>query len=460
MSDVDPRIADLRATIATAIRCHAGNDALVQQDALAYGTFICKPPFAHDDVEREIAAVRAQIDPPARMSRADRGADYLDKKNSDRNSFAWPEPLDLAALANREPRAPEFIVPDWLPVGYATLLAGHGGVGKSAIALHLAVCMALGREFAGITVAQRKVLYLSCEDREGVLHWRLDRICRHLDVSINELLGKLDILDLVGHDALLWAADPRAPYTAGYGELQARVQANGIEVLFLDGISDTFAGSEISRTDAKRYVNAMVGLIPPTTGAVLLLGHVAKPTASDARTTEGYSGSTGWHNAARARWYLYPETEQEDDSKKPVRTGRLALELQKSNLGPIDETIPWRWSEAAHMFLPEEPQSNFDRIQQQRAERRGILLAFKACAQADIAVPAATTGRRTAFHVLAAQPDFADSMRGKVSARRFWREMEHLRAINHVCEASIRRADRHVVVTLALTTEGMRACGQ
>ncbi len=64
------------------------------------------------------------------------------------------------------------IIPDWLPCGYATL-AGHGGAGKSYIALYLAFCMAAGRDFFGVELDQRRVLYLSCEDRSDVLHWRL-----------------------------------------------------------------------------------------------------------------------------------------------------------------------------------------------------------------------------------------------------------------------------------------------
>jgi RecA-family ATPase len=101
------------------------------------------------------------------------------------------------------------LVPDRLPAGYATLLAGHGSVGKSGIALYLAVCMAAGRPFFGLGVAQRQVLYLSCEDREAVLHWRLTRICRHLGVDLATLAGSLDILDLVGTDSMLWERDLR-----------------------------------------------------------------------------------------------------------------------------------------------------------------------------------------------------------------------------------------------------------
>jgi RecA-family ATPase len=374
----------------------------------------------------------------------------------------WPVPLDLAVLATREPQPPKFIIDAWLPSGYATLFAAHGGSGKSTIALLQAVCIALGLPFAGMPTKRRRVLYLSCEDRESVLHWRLSRICAYLGVNMADLAGWLVVLDLVGHDSVLWITNPGsgASYTAAFGELAGRIKASGCQVIYVDGIADVYGGEENSRAHVKQFVNALVGLIDPDDGAIVLIGHVNKDTALVSTSTEGYSGSTGWHNSVRARWYLYHETEQDDDSRKPVRTGRLAMELQKSNLGESDECIAWRWNEPAHMFLPEEAQSNFDRVNQQIQERRGILLAMKACTDAGTYVPAATTGPRTAFHVLSVQSVFADSMRsGRASVRRFWREIEHLRSIRHIEDSSIRRADRKHTATLVLTTEGMRSCG-
>ena len=377
---------------------------------------------------------------------------------------AWPDPLDLEALAESAPEPPKFIIPDWLPAGYATLLAGHGGVGKSAIALHLAVCIAAGLPFFGLDVGRRRVLYLSCEDRENVLHWRLSRICSHLAVKLASLRNWLNVVDLVGHDAVLWERDPRTGYTAtaAYGLLALRMEQHRTEVLIVDGVTDTFAGGENVRHEVKRFVNALVALIPEDTGAVLLVGHIAKPNASAAQTTEGYSGSTAWHNSVRARWYLHPETAQSDDSNQPDRTGDLILELQKSNLGRTDQSMRFAWDDQTHMFLGREVMATtaLDRTHRDRVERAGVVRALKVCAAATpaIIVPAATTGRRTAFHVLSACREFPNSLRGRQSVRRFWRHIEALRHMGWVTEASYRRANRHITAQLVLSTEGMRQC--
>ncbi|MPZ47256.1 MAG: AAA family ATPase [Betaproteobacteria bacterium] len=436
-------------SMAGSMRRRGMSPEAIEAALLAENSTRCEPPLVDDEV-RSIARSVARYEP--QTSRA--GV----TPSSPPNDIAWPAPLDLTALARRTPMEPDFILADWLPAGYATLLAGHGGAGKSAIALHLAVCIALGLPFAGIATFRRRVLYLSCEDRERVLHWRLERICRHLGVRMSDLDGWLMMLDLVGHDSVLWMPDRSgAAFTAAYGELDSRMQSTEAQVLCIDGISDTYGGSEISRPEVKRFVNALIALIHPDDGAVLLIGHVAKPTASNAATTEGYSGSTGWHNSARARWYLYPETERDEGSDRPQRTGRLLLELQKSNLGPVDQTIAWRWDAEAHMFLPETAPSHFDRMHLQRDERRGILLALRGCAQRSIVVPFAMQGSRTAYHVLRECPEFPDSMRsGKAAVRRFRREIEHLCQIRVIEEVAYRRPNGHKGSRVMLTPEGER----
>ena len=377
----------------------------------------------------------------------------------------WPPGLDLEVLAELEPELPQFIIPDWLPCGYATLLAGHGGVGKSAIALHLAVCIAAGEPFFGLEVGRRRVLFLSCEDRRPVLHWRLSRICAHLGIDLASLRGWLEIVDLVGTDAILWDRDPRTGniITPAYARLQERMGDYQTEVLMVDGVSDTFAGNENARGEVKRFVNGLVALIPPDTGAVLLLGHVSKPGSTAGANGEGYSGSTGWHNSARARWYLYPEASPGEDGGRDERTGDLILELQKSNLGRTDQSIRFSWHDDAHLFLGREiiGATAADRAHRDRIERKGILGALRACAESipAIVVPAAQTGQRTAYNTLSLRPEFPDLMRaGKAGRRRFWRQIEALRQMHAIEECAYRRANRHVAAQIVLTAEGVRQC--
>jgi RecA-family ATPase len=283
-----------------------------------------------------------------------------------------------------------------------------------------------------------------------------------LRISLTDLAGKLDILDLVGHSSTLWNLDrnTRETRTAAYWWLKARMNAYETEVLIVDGINDTFGGNEIDRTEVKSYINSLLALIPLDRGALFLIGHVNKVTTTNAVTSEGYSGSTQWHNGVRSRLYLYPETESGEEERRPERTGRLILTQQKSNYGSqIDRTSAWRWDDTAHMFLPELGLGSFDRSVQKAQEERGILLAFKGCALAGIDVPAATTGPRTAFHVLSSQPIFPETLKDSKPCRaRFWRHVEKLRAARCLEERSMTSKFRNKTAAIYLTDKGMREC--
>lgn len=361
----------------------------------------------------------------------------------------WPACLDLKAMSQHSPVRPQFIIPNWLPSGYATLLAGHGGVGKSGIALHLAACISLGRHFFGAVTSKRRVLYLSCEDRTNVLHWRLKHVCDFEGISLNDLVGELEIIDLVGHDCILYSRDPRTGETRSpsYARLASRMRELGAEMLIVDGISDAFGGNENSKVEVKQFVNSLLSLIPADVGALLLIGHVAKPTASAPNTAEGYSGTTGWHNAARARWYLFPETEPGDDwGGRLVRTGRLQLELQKSNYGAADQAMRFRWDEQARLFVGTMMTSSTNPAQrkaQETQEKQGILDAGRAAIGKGLSVPAASTGPKTALHVLSAETVFPASLRGPQHRKRFWRLVREMQSQQLIGVESYVSTSRH-----------------
>lgn len=422
-------------------------DAAVAGHSHSEAVNLMPPP---DD---ELAALEARAS-VRRMSQKMNGDALRD------DARTWPAPLDLNELAQTEPSPPQEIMKG-LPCGYATLLAGHGGAGKSQIALTLAVCVATGTEFFGLPVSQRRAIYFSCEDRQSVLHWRLARICAFLNIEMSALSGHLEIVDLVARDTILFSRDPRTGnfIAPPYGEFQRLIQTTGSEFVVLDGLSDAFGGNENSRAEVKAFVSLLLAALP-LEGALLLIAHVNKMTAGGAATSEGYSGSTGWHNSVRARWYLRPETKPGEDGTQP--TGDLLLELQKANHGESDAAIRFRWDDAAHLFAGAaiERETEFDRKHRDREEQAAIRRALKGCAGAGLHVPAAMTGPRTALLVLSQRPEFPDSLRGggRANSRRFWQQIEVLRHMLHVEEGSIGRKYRKHTATLELTTEGRAVC--
>jgi AAA domain/Bifunctional DNA primase/polymerase, N-terminal/Primase C terminal 1 (PriCT-1) len=395
----------------------------------------CSPPLPDDEVRR-IARSVARYEPAVKVAIVP--------------PVQWPAPLDIAAMASTEPVAPRHIVEPWLPAGEVTLLAGHGGAGKSYIALQLAVCLALGRPWYGLPAEQRRVMYLSLEDGRDVLHWRLGRICARLAAPMGELAGTLLLFDASHIEAEMAVETRDGPMlTPAYDWLRELMR--DAQVLVVDGASDTYGGSEIIRRQVRYFIRALRRLVP-SDGAVLLLAHVDKQSAKSAETSQGYSGSTAWNNSVRARWYLRAEGDG------------LLLELSKANNAAAGAQIRLRWDPTAMLYVAETAPVDGGMVKavREREERDGIVAAFKACAAAGIDVPAATTGRRTAYHVLAAQPSFPASLSGDSAGarRQFWRLIEELRAIGTLREKSIRRSDRHYVCTLEISTEGPRACGQ
>lgn len=363
-------------------------------------------------------------------------------------NHGWPKPIDLGSLARTRPRPPQWIVQSWMPSGYATLLSGHGGTGKSAVALHLAACIALGLPWYGLTTYQRRVLFVSCEDRVDVLHWRLWHICNHLGACIDDLSGRLDVIDLVGHDAVMWSEDAlrKGGRPSALDELQETMSATTADVLVIDGISDSFAGSEINRAHVRAYIAGMLSMIDPVRGAVLLIGHVDKATAIGGRTANGYSGSTAWNNSVRARWYLYPEPASPG--------GGLVLEQQKANLGPADQRIRLLWDKEAHLFTGAlvTQEAATDQIAREQRERDSILAAMRAVMASGHYVPTATAGQRTSYHVLSARPEFdkVGMSPDKAGRRRFFDHIEVLRQLGEICEGTTTRADRHKTSVLLL----------
>jgi hypothetical protein len=230
---------------------------------------------------------------------------------------------------------PEFVWDGYLPRGVVSMLAAHGGTGKSTIALMLCVAASLGRPLFGVETVQCNALFVSLEDSASVIRHRLANICQKWDINPASLDGKLTIADGTG-DPELFTADHRAAgvKTRSYFEMNQLVKSGEVGLVVVDNASDAYGGDEIQRRQVRAFIRALMEVAKPVNCALLLLAHVDKSTSRSKQpeNSEGYSGSTAWNNSVRSRLFM-----------KRDESGNLNIEHQKSNLGRCHEPLTLNW---------------------------------------------------------------------------------------------------------------------
>ena len=225
---------------------------------------------------------------------------------------------------------PAFIWAGRIPRGHVTLLGAHGGVGKSMLALQLAVAVCLGADFLGASTEPGRVLFFSGEDGGPVLRHRLGHIAAHFNASPRRLAESLVILDATDEPSLyrevsqfgIKTGEP----TPGFNRLAEIIAEVRPSLIIVDNTSDVFEASENDRAAVRGFMRSLRSLFPDEGAppAMLLLAHIQKQAVGN-RGAESYSGSTAWHNSARSRLALTADRED---------PARLTLSHDKLNLGP------------------------------------------------------------------------------------------------------------------------------
>ena len=300
-------------------------------------------------------------------------------------------------IAQRPPTPQVWWWDGYLPAGQVALLGGHGGSGKSLLALMLAVHIACGQPFLTSATRKGQVFFFSAEDPAEVVTRRLAKICSEHSIDPSELSKNLHVADATGGDPSLFSeqrfrGNRKEELTATYEALKQRIEAKAIDVLIVDNASDVFDGDEIKRSAVRAFIRSLALLIRPRGGAVLLLAHVDKATSrsgSDAKA-ESYSGSTAWHNSVRARMVLLPTTQP----------GFVQLAHQKSQFGRTREPLELRWTDQGLLELSD-PGDRRQRVEElDSADIIKVLTLIDGAAERGQFPSTSTTGRpsiRTMF---------------------------------------------------------------
>jgi energy-coupling factor transporter ATP-binding protein EcfA2 len=236
------------------------------------------------------------------------------------------------------------IIEPWLPEGEVTLLSGHGGSGKSYVALLLAILIALGRPFGSMPTKQVPVVFFSAEDSAVVLRRRLKRICRTIGVQVKDLRGKLFLLDISNLDPALYREPHKylqdaVTQTALLDKLSEFVDSVKAGQIFIDNASDAYDGNEIVRAAVRTFIRSLRQRIAQPNRNVMLLAHVNKLSSSGQdKSGEDYSGSTAWHNSVRSRLSIIPNKTE------------FEIRHMKSNYAQLAEPVKFEWCEGVPML--------------------------------------------------------------------------------------------------------------
>lgn len=234
----------------------------------------------------------------------------------------------------------QWLVQDWIPIGYATGLYGDGGLGKSLLLQQLLTSVATGRQWLNMDVVGGPAFGFMCEDDPDELHRRQEAINQAAGVFPSDL-AMLRYTSRLGLDNILMTFDERnhPELTTLFRDLVKYLATFRPQLVVLDTLADIFGGEEVKRAHARQFVQGVAGNIARAFQCAVVVA--AHPSASGLSTGSGTSGNTAWSNTFRSRLYLTGPKEEDADPDTRL------LERKKANYSKRGEGLTIKWQAGA-----------------------------------------------------------------------------------------------------------------
>jgi RecA-family ATPase len=253
---------------------------------------------------------------------------------------ATVEPIFLADWVDTDPPPRDWQVDGLVSRGVVTSLYGHGGSGKTMLAMDLMVETTAAihypyREWLGRAVKPGMTLGVFAEDDTHECVRRIKRMCEAKGLNLADHTASLQLVSLVGEDATLVTfptEDREALTTPLFRRLEELIEEHFPSLLVLDYAAALFGGNELNRAQVAAFMRVLNSLAQRFDMAVLLLGH---PSMEGLKNGRGFSGSTAWHNQSRA--FLHLETVDEDADAEALPKVRVSV--RKNNYGRSGDQI-------------------------------------------------------------------------------------------------------------------------
>lgn len=196
--------------------------------------------------------------------------------------------IDAADLDSIED--PEALVEGWLYAGTTARLVGQPGAYKSFVALDLALCEALGRDWHGVKVQQTPVLYVVGEGLAGYKK-RVAAWLEHNGVTRDELRGKL----LITRGSVQIGSDQWPGLTEWVHDQKCRL-------VVVDTVARATVGVDENSSKEQGVVVEHCRTLCNQTGATMLLVHHTGHANGEA--AERGRGSSSWRAAVDTEFIL------------------------------------------------------------------------------------------------------------------------------------------------------------
>ena len=228
----------------------------------------------------------------------------------------------------------QWIAEDVIPDETLTLLSGEGGIGKTTLALQLAVAMRIDGDWLGMKVTQGPVLFVTSEDDRKDVNLNLRAILKAEGKSLAHC-PDLHILPLADRDACLAAALTKLgaiSATPLWRALERVIERLKPRLVIFDALADLFGGEENARRHARGFIVLLKQLAIRQKLAVILIAH---PSLTGMATGSGLSGSTDWHNGPRARLYFQRPKDKDDKTSDVDLRHLTVMKVQYAREGTV-----------------------------------------------------------------------------------------------------------------------------
>lgn len=203
------------------------------------------------------------------------------------NPDVWDSGIDGAPVIApwthwRDLPAPEYLIEGLIEHGGLSSIIGAPGVGKSAVALDMACCIASGKPWQGRKTLKTKVLYMPGEGLRGVIQ-RIKAWCYENDVPEDLVADNL----LVSATIIQLNAKPEA-----WAWLMEKMLTERVGLVIFDTFARMHAGiEENSASDVTAAIRRFDRVREQTGAGVQLIHHTGKATPTSGRGSSALFGA-------------------------------------------------------------------------------------------------------------------------------------------------------------------------